>query len=466
MEIFLRLVGSCRDRDMLLARSVSSPDKKRMSKLDSATYEELVKRRDKMLAPSFAQDWPNLPVVRAEGLYLYGLDGKRYMDFMSAFGVVNLGHNHPAVIDAAREQLEKQVHGAVGVTLHESVLRLAALLPEILPGHLDMFFFGNSGSEAVEGSIKLARNVTKRPGIVAFMGGFHGRTYGAASLTASKAIYRTDLDPFVSGVYHVPYADVYHSSHPDDPEKCVEESMNSLDTVLKRLIAPSQIAAIIVEPIQGEGGYIVPPKEFLIRLREICTQRDMLLIFDEVQTGFGRTGDWFAAQTFGVQPDIMALAKGIASGFPLGAVCAYEELMSRWEPTVHGTTFGGNPVSCAASVATIETIRKEDLLQKAKENGKYLMNRLKELMTKHQVIGDARGVGLMTAIEFIVPHTDREPNGPAAKKFLSESLSRGVLMYPCGSHGHAVRLAPPLTVTHEQIDEAMNVTDQSLNTIH
>ena len=437
-----------------------------MSGLDSPTYEELVKRRDKMLAPSFAQDWPNLPVVRAEGLYLYGLDGKRYMDFMSAFGVVNLGHNHPAVINAAREQMEKQVHGAVGVTLHESVLRLAALLPEILPGHLDMFFFGNSGSEAVEGSMKLARNITKRPGIVAFMGGFHGRTYGAASLTASKAIYRTYLDPFVSGVYHVPYADVYHSPHPDEPEKCVEESINSLDTVLKRLITPSQVAAIIVEPIQGEGGYIVPPKEFLIRLREICTQRDMLLIFDEVQTGFGRTGDWFAAQTFGVQPDIMAIAKGIASGFPLGAVCAHEELMSHWEPTVHGTTFGGNPVSCAASVATIETIRKEDLLQKAKENGKYLMNRLKELMTKHQVIGDARGVGLMTAIEFIVPHTDREPNSPAAKKFLNESLSRGVLMYPCGSHGHTVRLAPPLTVTHEQIDEAMNVTNQSLNTIH
>lgn len=449
-----------------MTRSVAAYDKNRITKPESPTYEELVKRRDKMLAPCFAQDWPNLPVIRAEGLYLYGLDGKRYMDFMSAFGVVNLGHNHPAVIKAAREQLEKQVHGAVGVTLHESVLRLASILPEILPGHLDMFFFGNSGSEAVEGSIKLARNVTKRPGIIAFMGGFHGRTYGSASLTASKAIYRTELDPFVSGIYHVPYADVYHSPHPDEPEKCVEESINSLETVLKRLIAPSQVAAIIVEPVQGEGGYIVPPKEFLTRLREICTQKDMLLIFDEVQTGFGRTGDWFAAQTFGVQPDIMALAKGIASGFPLGAVCARADLMSRWEPTVHGTTFGGNPVSCAASVATIETIKNEGLLQKAKENGKYLIGKLKELKAKYQVIGDDRGVGLMTAIEFIVPHTDREPNATAAKKFLNESLSRGVLMYPCASHGQAVRQAPPLTITHEQIDEAISIADQSLSTIH
>jgi 4-aminobutyrate aminotransferase len=447
-----------------LVRSAVEYDKG-VPKSGAESYEELVNRRHKMLAPMFAKDWPNLPIVRAEGLYLYGLDGKRYMDFMAAFGVVNVGHNHPAVIAAAREQMEKQVHGAVGVTLHESVLRLAALLPEILPGHLDMFFFGNSGSEAVEGTIKLARNVSKKPGIIAFMGAFHGRTYGASSLTASKAVYRTRLDPFLPSVYHVPYADPYHSSYPNEPEKCVQESIDSLELVLKRLIAPSQVAAIIVEPIQGEGGYIVPPKEFLVRLREICTEKDMLLIFDEVQSGFGRTGDWFAAQAFGVEPDIMAIAKGIANGFPLGAVCAHYELMSQWEPTVHGTTFGGNPVSCAASIATIETIKREGLLQNAKENGKHLLSRLKELNAKHRVIGDARGLGLMTALEFIVPDSDREANPTAAKAFLNESLARGMLMYPCGLYGQAARLAPPLTVTRDQIDEAMRIADQSLNTI-
>lgn len=431
----------------------------------SPSYEELVERRDKMLAPIFSQDWPNLPVVKAQGLYLYGLDGKRYMDFIAAFGVVNVGHNHPRVVTAAREQMERQIHGAVGVTLHESVLRLAYMLPEILPGNLDMFFFGNSGAEAVEGAIKLARNVTRRPGIIAFMGAFHGRTYGAASLTASKAIYRTGLDPFLPSVYHVPYADPYHSSHPDNPTLCVEESLAELQILLKRIIAPSQVAAVIVEPIQGEGGYIVPPKEFLKRLREICTSNGMLLIFDEVQSGFGRTGEWFAAQAFDITPDVMAIAKGIASGFPLGAVCARSELMSRWEPTVHGTTCGGNPVSCAAAVATIDIIRDEGLLQNAKKSGEYLLSRLKELKAKHKMIGDARGIGLMTAIEFIVPGTSREPNSAAAKKFLNECLSRGLLMYPCGLYGHVVRLAPPLNVTRTQIDEAMSIADQSLSVV-
>lgn len=432
---------------------------------NSLTYEELVKRCGKMLAPCFAQDWPNLPVVRAEGLYLYGLDGKQYMDFMAAFGVVNVGHNHPRVIAAAREQMEKQVHGAVGVTLHESVLRLAEKLPDILPGHLDMFFFCNSGSEAIEASIKFARNVTNRAGIIAFMGAFHGRTYGAASLTASKAIYRTGLDPFLPSIYHVPYADPYHSSHPDEPAKCVEESINALETTLKRLIAPSQVAAVIVEPVQGEGGYVVPPKEFLVRLREICTQNDMLLIFDEVQSGFGRTGEWFAAQAFGVEPDVMVVAKGIASGFPLGAVCAQSVLMSRWEPTVHGTTFGGNPVSCAAAVATIDTIRKEHLPENAKRVGEHLRNKAMELKRTHPVIGDVRGVGLMDGIELIVPGTDRQPNAAAAKKTLNESLVRGLLMYPCGLCGQVIRLAPPLTVTKELVDKAMNILGESLKSL-
>jgi 4-aminobutyrate aminotransferase len=404
-------------------------------------------------------------VVRAEGLYLYGLDGKRYMDFMAAFGAVNVGHNHPRVMVAAREQMEKQVHGAVGVTLHESVLRLAEALPEILPGAMDMFFFGNSGAEAVEGCIKLARNISGRPGIIAFIGGFHGRTYGAAALTASKAVYRLGLEPFLSSVYHAPYADPYHSAHPDDPSRCVEEALQALQTLLDRVVDPSQVAAMIVEPIQGEGGYVVPPKEFLQSLRRICTRHGILLIFDEVQTGFGRTGEWFAAQVFGIEPDVMAIGKGIASGFPLGAVCARGEIMSRWTPTVHGTTFGGNPISCAAALATIEVIREEGLLENAKRNGAYLLDRLGDLKAKYPVIGDVRGVGLMTCFELIVPGTDREPNPVAAKKILNESLTRGLLMYPCGLRGQTIRLAPPLNVTREQIDEVTKILDESVATI-
>ena len=446
----------------MTSKTVATVKKTESSK--RSTFAELVKRREKLLAPIFSQDWPNLPVVRAEGLYLYGLDGERYMDFMAAFGAVNVGHNHPRVIAAAREQMEKQVHGAVGVTLHESVLRLAEMLPEILPGALDMFFFGNSGAEAVEGCIKLARNVTGRPGIIAFTGAFHGRTYGAASLTASKSSYRLGLEPFLPSVYHVPYADPYHSAHPDDPSQCVSEALRALQTVLDRIIAPSQIAAVIVEPIQGEGGYVIPPKEFLQSLREICTRNDILLIFDEVQTGFGRTGEWFAAQVFDVRPDIMAIGKAIASGFPLGAVCAKQELMSRWTPTVHGTTFGGNPVSCAAAIATIETIRAEGLLDNAKKNGEYLLSRLRDMKKKYPVIGDVRGIGLMIGMELIVPGTDREPNTNAAKKVLNEALARGLLMYPCGMRSQVIRLAPSLNVTREQIDQAISILDQSLAT--
>jgi len=449
--------------DVVLTSNVV-PNAQNLRGSKKSTFEELASRRDKMLAPCLSQEWPNLPVVKAEGIYLYGLDGKQYMDFIAGFGVVNLGHNHPKVIAAAREQMERQVHSAVGVTLHESVLRLAEMLPEILPGGLDMFFFGNSGTEAIEASIKLARNVTKRPGIIAFLGAFHGRTYGAASLTASKASYRVGLEPFLSSVYHVPYADPYHSSHPDDPVKCVDESLRAMENVLDRLIAPSQVAAVIVEPIQGEGGYIIPPRDFLVRLREICTHHDILLIFDEVQSGFGRTGEWFAAQAFGVEPDIMTIGKGIANGFPLGAVCSRAELMCRWEPTVHGTTFGGNPVSCAAAVATIEAIKDEGLLENAKKNGDYLLSRLKELKNKYPVIGDARGLGLMTAIELIVPGTDREPNGTAAKRVLNEALSKGLLLYPCGLQSQTIRLFPPLNITRGQIDRAVHILDQSLTT--
>jgi 4-aminobutyrate aminotransferase len=270
------------------------------------------------------------------------------------------------------------------------------------------------------------------------------------------------LDPFLPSIYHVPYADPYHSAHPDDPALCAKESLRSLQTVLDRLIAPSEIAAIIVEPIQGEGGYVVPPKAFLHGLREICARHGILLIFDEVQSGFGRTGEWFAAQFFDVIPDVMVVAKGIASGFPLGVVCAKNQLMSRWTPTVHGTTFGGNPISCAAAIATIETIRDEGLLENAKENGAYLLNRLKELQAKHEVIGDVRGVGFMIGMELIQPGTDREPNVEAAKKVLNEALSRGLLMYPCGMRGQVIRLAPPLTVTRDQIDQAIDILDQSL----
>ncbi|MCU0488653.1 MAG: aminotransferase class III-fold pyridoxal phosphate-dependent enzyme, partial [Anaerolineales bacterium] len=264
------------------------------------------------LVPSLAQDWPMLPVERAEGAYLYTADGRRYLDFTSGIAVTNIGHGHPRVLAAAHAQMDKFSHSSVGITVHEPLLKLTQALAEVTPGNLDMFFFGNSGAEAVEGALKLARYVTGRPGIIAFDGSFHGRTYGAASVTAVKAKYRKHYEPFVPGVYFAPYAYPFRCPLGEDDETVIQWSLDGLQKIFDRQILPSEVAAILVEPIQGEGGYVVPPSGFLPALRRICDEHGILLILDEVQTGFGRTGQMFAAQTFGVQPDILAIAKGIA----------------------------------------------------------------------------------------------------------------------------------------------------------
>ena len=271
------------------------------------TYEELVARRADLWAPCLAQDWPNIPVERAEGVYLYGPDGQRYLDFLSGFGACNVGHNHPRVVEAAREQMERVVHAPLGVIAPETTLRLAWELGKVTPGGIDMFFFGNSGAEAVEGAIKLARYVTGRRGIVAFLGSFHGRTMGAASVTASKVKYRTGHGPFLPDVYFARFPYPYRSSAPD-PEGCAAEALEDIERLFEYVIAPEDVAAFLLEPVQGEGGYVIPPREWLLALRRIADEHSILLIFDEVQTGFGRTGDWFAAQTFGVEPDILCLA--------------------------------------------------------------------------------------------------------------------------------------------------------------
>ena len=283
------------------------------------TYLDLVERTSDVLAPSLAQDWPLLPAVKAEGVYLYTSDGRRYLDFTSGIAVTNVGHNHPRVLEAAIEQMKVFSHSAVGLTLHEPLLRLTEVLPQVMPEGMEMFFFGNSGAEAVEGAIKLARYVTNRTGIISFAGSFHGRTYGAASVTAVKAKYRRHIEPLVPGIYFADYPYPYRCPLGSSPEQALAWSLDSIQKIFDRFILPEEVAAILVEPVQGEGGYIVPPAGFLPALREICDQHNILLILDEVQTGFGRTGQMFASQVYGVRPDIMAIAKGIANGFPMSA---------------------------------------------------------------------------------------------------------------------------------------------------
>ena len=428
-------------------------------------YLELAGRIADFLAPSLAEDWPMLPVERAEGVYLYGADGRQYLDYTSGIGVVNVGHCHPRVLQAAQAQMERMVHGAIGITLHESLLRLCQALPPVMPEGMNMFFFGNSGAEAIEGALKLARYVTRRPAIIAFEGGFHGRSYGAASVTSAKVKYRLHYEPFLPGVYFVPYANPYRCPLGDEPERAIEWSLGRIAKLFEHVVAPEEVAAILVEPVQGEGGYIVPPAGFLKALRRICDEHGILLIFDEVQTGFGRTGQMFAAQTFDVRPDIMAIAKSIASGFPLSATVASRELMSQWKAGAHGTTFGGNPVACAAALATLQVICEEDLLANCRRMGSRLLTGLQELGARHPFVGQVRGIGLMTAIEMIRTGHGREPDGERAMALLDGCLQRGLLGYMCGTRGQVARVLPPLCVTADQIDQALGIIAESLDAI-
>ena len=431
-------------------------------KENNRTFDTLVNNIDNLLAPCLAQDWPNLPVDRAEGCYIYGRDGRKYVDFLAGFGACNVGHNHPRVVAAAQAQLSKMIHTAIGVTNYEPLLYLAEELGKIVPGESNLFFFGNSGAEAVDGAIKLARYYTRRRGIISFIGGFHGRSVGGTSVSTSKAKYRTGYGSLLPDVYFAPFPYPFRSKTPENPEACSQAALDELLRLFEYVIEPEEVAAILVEPVQGEGGYIIPPRSWLAELRNICDQHGILLIFDEVQSGFGRTGEWFAADVFNVQPDIFAIAKAIANGFPLGATAARAEIMKAWGSVSHGTTCGGNPVSCAAALAVLEIIRKENLLENTRKQGTYMLDKLCELKTRAPIIGDVRGVGLMTAAEFIKPNTDKEPNTEIVWRILQLALEKGLILYPCGHWNQTIRLIPALTVKREQIDEGLAIFTESV----
>ena len=413
-------------------------------------------RTEDLLAPSLAIDWPNMPIVRAEGSRVYDPQGRAYLDFVSGMAALPLGHNHPAVVEAIRRQAGELIHGPLGVYQYEVLLDLARDLREVLPGEIGSFFFGNSGAEAVEGALKLARYVTGRPMVVAFRGGFHGRTLGALALTASKAKYR-------HGYHQLP--GVVHSRFPNplreglaDAESAAR-ALEELDDVLAHVAAPEDVAAFLVEPIQGEGGYLPAPPAFLAGLRERADRAGSLLVFDEVQTGFGRTGSMFAAQHYGVVPDVMAVAKAIASGLPLGAVAASPSLMGRWSAGSHGTTFGGNPVAAAAARATLRVLREEDLPGRAARLGALATERLREVQRRHAVVRDVRGPGLMIGVEF---GEGRPEDGLFVERVLQEALALGLVLYPCGVHSSVLRFIPPLNVAEEDLLAGIDILDKAV----
>jgi 4-aminobutyrate aminotransferase len=427
----------------------------------STSWVAFIEQMDQLLAPSMAKDHPNLPVVKEEGCYYYGADGKRYLDFTSGIAVTNTGHRHPKVVQAIKDAADHLLHGPSGVIMYESILRLADELGKITPEGLDCFFFANSGTEAVEGAIKLAKYVTRRPYVVSFTGCFHGRSMGALSVSTSKSKYRKFLQP--NGLsYQISYANTKECPPGEDPEEfCVRKLERDIKVLFHHQVTPEEVACMILEPVLGEGGYVVPPRAWIRKIREICDRHGILLIFDEVQTGFGRTGEWFAAQTFGVTPDIMAIAKGIASGLPLSATVASRKLMKKWPLGAHGTTFGGNPLACSAALATLEVIKEEKLIENCREMGRYAREKLESMKRNHPVIGEVRSIGLMIGIEIVHPQTG-EPNGKGLLNILNRCLQKGVLFYFCGNQGEVIRMIPPLTVTKQQIDEGLGMLDEAL----
>ncbi len=417
----------------------------------------IIDRDRQFVSPSYTRDYPFV-IARGAGAVVEDVDGNRFLDCAAGIAVNSTGVSHPDVVAAIVEQAGKFIHMSGTDFYYEPQVRLAEELARIVP--IDgavRTFFANSGTETTEAALKLARYHTRRQGVIAFIGGFHGRSIGALSLTASKSIQRRGFGPFMPGVYHAPYPDTYR--YDGSADRCAAECLAFItDKILVHLTSPDEIGAIVVEPIQGEGGYIVPPKAFLQGLRELSTRHGMVLVVDEVQSGMGRTGKMFASEHFDLEPDVVNIAKGIASGLPLGVTCARADIMT-WPPGAHASTFGGNPVACAAANATIALL-KGSLVANAAAVGARLMDGLRELQNKHAIIGDVRGKGLMIGIEIVRDRATKERAPEQRNALVQAMFRRGVLTLGAGLN--AMRLAPPLVLSHAQADTVLRVFDEAL----
>jgi 4-aminobutyrate aminotransferase len=415
--------------------------------------------RASAVMPPMADRATHLGVIKGEGSFVTTEDGRRYLDFASGVAVTNVGHNHPYILEKAKTQMEQLIHGGHNVVYYPTYVELAEKLNE-LNGGGHKVYFSNSGAEVIEGAVKLAKKATKRAGIISFKRSFHGRTIAATTLTASNSLYRKDYEGLLPSVYFAEYPYAFRTGLTDEAE--TKRCLDQLDEIFGLLIAPDQVAAILLEPIQGEGGYIVPPAAFLKSIREICDQHGIVLIFDEIQTGFGRTGKMFAWQHYGVRPDMMTLAKGIANGFPLSALVARSDLMDQWAPGTHGGTYGGNPVACAASLAVIELL-EGGLLDNAAAMGNYLVGRLKELKSVFPAIQDIRGVGLMIGMELMTK--DGQPDAASVALLKNKALEKGLILLSCGTEKNVIRFIPSTAISKSEIDLAISIIRQSLEEI-
>lgn len=427
---------------------------------------QLIANDERYTSPSYTRVYP-LAVERGEGAMIEDVDGNRFLDFTAGIAVCSTGHCHPRVVAAIEQQAKKLIHMSGTDFYYAPQGNLARKLAELAPGGGNKrVFFTNSGAESVEAAFKLARYHTGRQHMIAFFGAFHGRTMGALSLTGSKVVQRRGFAPLIPQVTHIDYANCYRCPQRGEclaqvDAKCCLHTLNQLEDLFRRTVPPTEVAGIIVEPIQGEGGYVVPPPEFHRELKKLAEKHGILYIVDEVQSGMGRTGKMFAIEHWDVVPDIICLAKGIASGLPLGAIIAREGLMD-WGPGSHASTFGGNPISCVAALTTIELL-EETLMANARDVGGYLVLRLNELKAKHTLIGDVRGIGLMVGAELVKSRETKEPASAERDAVVQACFQKGLLMLGCGSS--TLRFCPPLIVTREEVDTAVRIIDEVLGTM-
>lgn len=414
------------------------------------------------LSPALAKA-TDLVIDHGEGPYLYDIKGEKYLDFVQGIAVNALGHCHPKVVEAICEQAHRLVNASFNLVNFESTLQLAKELAAAAPGKLTSVFFSNGGAEATDGALKLAKVYTKRPAIIAFKGSFHGRTIGATAVTASNSKYRKYYEPLMGSVYFATYPNKDLCPKGFDEAQRTQFCLDDLQSLFEYVIAPDTVAAILMEPVQGEGGYVVPTKEFVQGVRNLCDKYGILLIFDEIQSGYGRTGKMFASENFGVVPDIMTVGKAIAGGLPMSAVVSTEKIMDEWHPGMHGTTFGGNPVAAASGLAVLKEFKEAHILENCLKQGTYLKENLMALKEKYSCISDVRGLGLMLAAEF--SHVDGSPAPDIWSKVKEACFKNHLLTLNCGVHGNGMRFATPLNVTKEVLDEGLSIFEAALKTV-
>lgn len=423
----------------------------------------ILKRDAEVISPSMVRFYP-LVVDSGEGCIIRDVDGNEFIDFNSGIACLNVGHRHPKVVEAIKNQVERFLHYSYTDFYYQSIVELGEKLQAITPGSFPKkVFYSNSGAESIEAAIKLTRWHTRRPLFIAYIGAFHGRLMGSLSLTASKPVHRKYFSPLMPGVTHVPYPYCYRCpfklTYPDCGYWCVDYID---EWVFERFVPPQDTAALFFEPIQGEGGYVVPPPEYFQKLKKLADKHDVLLVDDEVQSGVGRTGKWCAIDHWGIEPDVVCIAKSIAAGLPLGVTVTRDSIMD-WEGGSHANTFGGNPVASAAANAVIDVIREERLMENATRQGAHIMSRLREWRDNYEIVGDVRGKGLMIGIEIVKDKKSKTPGTEENKQIMEKAFKRGVAVIICGAS--TMRIIPPLTITTELVDSALDILEGAVKEV-